>query len=204
MKKSFVLLTLSLLVFTGINAQERTRFGLVGGLNISKLTNLLMDSRVGFHLGAKMEAPIPGDNDLYVDIEALLSLKGAKVESPGGAELKMNPYYLEIPVHLGYKYEANENLSVFGSAGPYFAIGLFGKYDVDATSVGAGSDSGDFFGDDGFKRFDIGLGLKGGIEIKKTVQISLGYDLGLFDTLGEEGYDSVQNRNFKVSLAYLF
>lgn len=28
---------------------------------------------------------------------------------------------------MGYKYAVNENFAVFGNAGPYVAIGLFGK-----------------------------------------------------------------------------
>lgn len=148
-----------------------------------------------------MEAPIPGAKGLYMDMEALLSLKGAKLDA-GGLEAKLKPYYLEIPVHLGYKYEANEDFSVFGNAGPYMAIGLFGKMDGEVASVASGSVN--IFGDDVFKRFDFGLGLKAGIEIKKTVQVVLGYDLGLIDVVKDNDGEGVQNRNFSISLAYLF
>ena len=41
--------------------------------------------------------------------------------------IKFNPYYLEVPVRVGYKYAVNDDFSLFGSVGPYMAVGLFGK-----------------------------------------------------------------------------
>lgn len=40
---------------------------------------------------------------------------------------KSTPYYLNIPVHIGYKFSAGRNVSLFVNAGPYISIGLFGK-----------------------------------------------------------------------------
>jgi hypothetical protein len=67
---------------------------------------------------------------------------------------------------------------------------------------------------DEFKRFDFGLGLRIGAEIKQKYSLSLGYDFGLLNCWnsnywGDEDEDidlvnTVKNRNFYISLGYKF
>ena len=190
-----------------INAQDNLRWGVTAGMNVSSLNVTGLDSRVGFHAGVKAELGLPQFTEgLYMDFGALLSLKGAKVEAGSMASFKINPYYLEIPVHIGYKYAVNDNFSVFANAGPYIAIGLFGKAKMtaDGSLVDGGSkvsESENVFGDDGFKRFDLGLGLKAGIEISKKYQFSIGYDFGFIEA---EELMGCKNRNLMISLGLMF
>ena len=44
---------------------------------------------------------------------ALLTLKGAKIDGGSAASIKFNPYYLEIPVHIGYKYAVIKMMLLF-------------------------------------------------------------------------------------------
>ena len=53
---------------------------------------------------------------VYLDMAALLSLKGTQING-NDASLKFNPYYLEIPIHMGYKYAINDNFAIFGNFG---------------------------------------------------------------------------------------
>ena len=140
-----------------------------------------------------------------MDFGVLLSLKGAKVDGGALGSIKLNPCYLEIPVHIGYKYAVNDNFTLFANAGPYIGIGLFGKLKTTGeikneleSSVGTSSEN--IFGDDGFKRFDLGLGLKAGMEFSKKYQISIGYDFGLTET-SDAG---TKNRNLMISLGFMF
>ena len=78
------------------------------------------------------------------------------------------------------KYAVNDDFALFGSAGPYIAVGLFGKAKakvdgdlVDLVEFGGNSASEDIFGDDGFKRFDFGLGLKAGVEFLSLIHIDV-------------------------------
>ena len=137
---------------------------------------------------------------------ALLSLKGAQING-NDASLKFNPYYLEIPIHMGYKYAINDNFAIFGNFGPYFAVGLFGKmkatgYLIDEveglTSI---HDSAKVFGNNAMKRFDFGLGLKAGVEFFQKYQVSIGYDWGLLDNIEDSGN---KNRNLMLSVGYFF
>jgi len=53
----------------------------------------------------------------------------------------------------------------------------------------------------GMKRFDLGLGLKFGVEFCKKFQVAFGYDWGLIDNA--DHIDN-KNRNMMISLSYMF
>ena len=158
----------------------------MAGMNVSKYTITGFDSRIGFHAGVKAELGLSQDangSGAYMDFAALLTLKGAKIDGGSLASIKFNPYYLEVPVRVGYKYAVNDDFSLFGSVGPYMAVGLFGKAKLkvdgdiaDIAELGGNSMSEDIFGDDGLKRFDFGLGLKAGVEFSKKYQVAISYD----------------------------
>ena len=143
-----------------------------------------------------------------MDFAALLTLKGAKIDGGSIASIKFNPYYLEVPVHVGYKYAVNDDFALFGNVGPYIAVGLFGKAKAkvdgniaDLGELGTNSASEDIFGDDGLKRFDFGLGLKAGVEFSKKYQFAISYDFGLVEVAKDLG---MKNRNLMISLGYMF
>lgn len=74
-------------------------------MNASKFSISGLDSRIGFHAGVKAELGLPQVTEgAYMDFGALLTLKGAKLDGGAAGNIKFNPYYLEIPVHIGYKY----------------------------------------------------------------------------------------------------
>lgn len=110
-----------------------------------------------------------------------------------------------------------KTLRCLASVGPYLAVGLFGKAKLSiGNAIGDWADiegmesvgglegksvSEDIFGDDGFKRFDFGLGLKAGVEFNKKYQVALSYDFGLIDVQKDLG---MKNRNLMISLGYMF
>lgn len=188
MKKILVLFALTAIAMVSVNAQDNLKWGVMAGMNVSKYTFTGFDNRVGFHAGVKAELGLSQEaSGAYMDFAALLTLKGAKIDGGSIATVKFNPYYLEIPVHVGYKYAVNENFALFGSVGPYLAVGLFGKAKLNiGNAIGDWADiegmesvgglegksvSEDIFGDDGFKRFDFGLGLKAGVEFNKNIRL---------------------------------
>ena len=206
MKKILALVAILAIGLGSVNAQESLRWGITAGMNVSNIKVSGFDSRVGFHAGVKAELGLPQVTEgAYMDFSALLSLKGAKVDGGALGSIKLNPCYLEIPVHIGYKYAVNDNFTLFANAGPYIGIGFFGKLKTTGeitneleSSIGTSSEN--IFGDDGFKRFDLGLGLKAGMEFSKKYQISIGYDFGLTET-SDAG---TKNRNLMISLGFMF
>lgn len=209
MKKVLLLIAMLTVSVASINAQGNLRWGATVGMNSSNFSITGFDSKVGFHAGVKAEVGLPQFSDgLYLDMGALLTLKGAKVDGGSAATIKFNPYYLEIPVHLGYKYAVNESFAIFGNAGPYVAIGLFGKANIKGDLIddimdeyGGDGNSTNVFGDDAMKRFDFGLGLKAGVEFNQKFQISIGYDWGLIENIKDSGN---KNRNLMISLGCFF
>lgn len=209
MKKVLLFFALVAISVVNINAQDNLKWGVMAGMNVSKYTITGFDSRIGFHAGVKAELGLSQEaSGAYMDFAALLTLKGAKIDAGSLASFKMNPYYLEVPVHVGYKYAVNDDFALFGSVGPYIAVGLFGKAKAkvdgniaDLGELGTNSASEDIFGDDGFKRFDFGLGLKAGVEFSKKYQVAISYDFGLVEVAKDLG---MKNRNLMISLGYMF
>lgn len=209
MKKILLFVAFVAISVVSINAQDNLKWGVMGGMNVSKYTITGFDSRIGFHAGVKAELGLSQEaSGAYMDFAALLTLKGAKIDAGSLASFKMNPYYLEVPIHIGYKYAVNDDFALFGSAGPYIAVGLFGKFKakvdgdlVDLEEFGGNSMSEDIFGDDGLKRFDFGLGLKAGVEFSKKYQVAISYDFGLVEVAKDLG---MKNRNLMLSLGYMF
>ena len=196
MKKLFLTLAVACLGLTA-SAQEKgdIRFGVVAGMNVSNITDMEMDSRIGFHVGAKAEYNL--SENLYGNAGVIFSQKGNKY-SEGDVEITNNPGYIEVPINFGYRYKISDGVSVFGETGPYLAFGICGKtkieYDGDEAKA-------DFF-EDGTNKFDFGWGVKVGVEAAKF-QISVGYEYGITKVFDVDG-SSNHNSNLMVSVGYMF
>ena len=128
MKKLFVLSFLLPFALTTVKAQQTDgiKFGVTAGLNVSNLTDL--NSKASFHAGIKAEKLIT--ENVYIEGAILYSAKGAKLDFGDLGSNKINANYIEVPVHVGYKYNINPDLALMGSFGPYFAYGVGGKMKV--------------------------------------------------------------------------
>lgn len=51
------------------------------------------------------------------------------------------------------------------------------------------------------KRFDLGLGLKTGVEFNQRHQVAISYDWGLLETIDNSDW---KNRNLMISFSYMF
>ena len=164
-------------------------------MNVSNITDMEMDSRIGFHVGAKAEYNL--SENLYGNAGVIFSQKGNKF-SEGDVEITNNPGYIEVPINFGYRYKVSDGISVFGETGPYLAYGICGKskLEVDGDELKA-----DFF-EDGVNKFDFGWGVKVGVEAAKF-QISVGYEYGITKVFDVDG-SSNHNSNLMVSVGYMF
>lgn len=206
MKKT--LLAASMLLLT-IVANGQLRFGPQGGTNIStaEVTDLMpgdVSSKVGINIGAIAEYRLP-ESGLGFQAGAIYSQKGFKTDF-GGETFKVNPIYLEIPVYLKYTFDL-ESIKIFGLGGTYGAYGIGGKIsNYDETSdkftlidikYGKAEDS-------HLTRMDFGINLGAGVEFSNFA-VTAQYGLGLSNVVSEpSGNESMKNRNFSISLAYLF
>lgn len=189
MKKIISAITVAIMaVVFSFSAQALPpEFEAVVGLNFSTVNYENVGFRHSFHAGIRTIYQVPTVTPgFYVNAAALLSLKGFKTDS-----ISFNPYYLDIPIHAGYKYEVDDRFAMFIEGGPYVGIGLFGK-----------CEGVDIFSDEiGYNRLDIGIGARGGVEFDKRYSISLGGDFGFLKVTDD--FDA-KPRNITFSLAYKF
>ena len=114
MKKVLLIACMALFSVCSVSAQSETfkdlQWEAVVGMNNSDIGSL--GNKIGFHLGAKAEVALPSvANGVYANAGAFISLKGCKQDYGDLGKSTTNAYYLEIPIHIGYKHYVNENLS---------------------------------------------------------------------------------------------
>lgn len=218
MKKT-LLTMVAALAATCAFAQKNPSLEVEAGLNSSTFqTNAIAssyDAKWGFHVGLRGTFDVPSlAKGVYTNVGAFLSLKGITVSDPETSkknDQKVDLYYLEVPVHVGYKFTATSNLSFFGEVGPYVAYGLFGNAVTKDASIKRGDDGRIYVDDvtvttpafDEVNRFDAGVGLRVGAQLYNKVNVSCGYDWGLTNMHKQVGGSS-KNRNFTLSVGYIF
>ena len=121
----------------------------------------------------------------------MFTSKGYKADG-----VKCNPMYLELPILAAARFAIADNQNIVVKAGPYFAFGVAGKYKYDGVD-----EKEDVFGDDGWKRFDAGLGVGVAYEINKFF-VDLTGEFGL--TKIADGDGAPKNMNFSIGVGYKF
>lgn len=200
--KFFIVVAL-LAIATGSYAQT---FGVKAGLNLSNMVikdddHTYSDDyemKPGFHLGPIAEFPI---NDMLTfETGLIISAKGFKY-SEDSYDMKLNLYYLDIPLTAKASYDAGFG-KIYGLLGPYLGIGLSGKsvYGDEDEPVDWGSDS----DDDDLKRPDFGLTVGAGVEIN-SILVGLSYNFGLANISPDsDGGFKINNRVIGISVGYKF
>ena len=185
------------------------KLGVTAGVNVSDFTGTACTAKAGFNIGADLMLDA---SDLlkntYLRVNLLLQRKGSVYDwaEAGwvGMELpkdsKIRTWYIEVPLDYGYAHRLNSDWTVFGEMGPYFAVGIGGKYNYDLKS---GDEKISYFGSDKLgdpKRFDVGWGFAVGGMLNNQHQIKLGYQFGFIDM----SKLMKQNRNFMINYTYFF
>jgi len=200
MKKSlstWVLAMTALVICTGtVNAQEKfATFGVKAGANLSTMNGDIKKTNYVFKYQFGLTADLAFTENFYLITGLELQTKGTKSKPHGSSDTKFNPMYLQIPVHAAYKFNVADNTKLVFEAGPYVAYGISGKMKTDGSKV-------NIFGDDRFKRFDMGAGAAVGVEVSKFV-IKTGYDFGILDVCKIDGVKA-RNHGGYVTVGYQF
>ena len=219
--KKMKTLVLAALLICGVGStyaqnREKVRLGVEAGMTVNTIKNSYDDAdrKVGFDAGLRVEVNFT--DNIYLGTGLQYMMKGVKGSGEywdgefwdgeywDGEywESKVNTGYLQIPIHVGYRYDFNETIGIFGEFGPFLAIGVNGQRKVE---YGRHSKDYDVFGDpdEGYaKRFDMGLGLHVGCEIIQHWQVALGYDWGLIDMY--KGPGDNRNGSLRLGVAYMF
>ena len=209
--KKFLSLSLVAMLWGGVALAQEFRWGVTGAMNVSRYAvesagvSLTNDSRIGFKAGLRVEMDAPFITDgVYFDSELVLSSRGTKIKAvvnEADVDLTSRPYYLEMPIHIGYSMPVGSNFNVYASFGPYLALGIFGTERLSSGDIYSKPDT---FSNDNLKRFDFGLGVRAGVAMFDHYRIYLGYDWGLVNIAQDSTNDKINNRNFYVGMAYMF
>lgn len=224
MKKLFFALVGVAMVASSAVAQnyEKNLYGVRAGLNVASLLDQGMDvhSKTGFHIAGVYQRLLTESLPLYLETGLQFSQKGFKVQS-----YEREPYnamYLEIPVMVNYKFYIKDKVAIYPSIGVYYALGIGGKYQGEATESDVYETvKCDMFGSNGImKRSDFGMRFSATAEWRKFA-FSLGYEFGFVDIAknadtGDVDYDDeyyggnnstfgkVKTGNFFISVGYNF
>ena len=149
-------------------------------------------------------------------------MKGAKMDVPAtlpddySCTVKFRPCYIEIPLHVGYRFNVLDNLGVFADFGPYFAIGVNGKEKFEFDGDAVEDRSTKFFRNSKMdlgeiQRYDFGLGFRVGAEYANHHSLNFSFDWGLTDMYRDSyrreffeknGFELGKLKNFNAGITY--
>lgn len=209
MKKGLILVLFALV---SVVSYSQISWNAKVGMNMSNFTgDMDTDMKIGFNVGVGMEYQF---TEMWsIQPSLMLTTKGAKTEdsfTEDGASVKLeetyNPMYLELPIMAAARFAISDNMNIVISAGPYLAYGIGGKYKVKGSASYEGESASetektDIFGDDGFNRFDFGLGVGAALEINKFF-VGLNGEFGLTKLVDGDG--APKNTNFSIGVGYKF
>ncbi len=118
----------------------------------------------------------------------------SKRSDDGGEKITLN--YFAIPSYVILMRPLPTG-KIWGGLGPYVAYGLGGK----TKDTFSGEKYKSFNKDDGFRRFDAGLGFTAWYEFNNQLSIRLGYEVGLLN-IGHEENEAVHNRTISLHMMY--
>ena len=194
MKKLVLTMLFGLIALAGYS---QARWDVQFGMNFSNMTKA-DDAKMlpGFKVGLGMDYA-------FTDIWSLKSglmfeSKGYKVEKD-----KVRPIYMQIPVMAAWKANITDDIKFVVNAGPYFAVGLGGKYKEN------GGGSAKLFSSDGMdmKRFDLGIQWGIGVELSERYIVNFTGENGFltpFDFPSGYNGDKPKNMNFTIGIGYIF
>ncbi len=188
MKKFLMTAVLGMFALAGFS---QVKWDAKVGMNFSNMTKF-DDTKAlpGFNLGVGMDYGFSENWSLQSGL--MISSKGYKVKDYA----KVRPIYLDIPILAAYKFNISDNTKFVINAGPYLAIGLGGKYKFDGID-----ESEKIFGDDGWKRFDLGIQYGIGLELSDRYLINLTGQNGFISPA--DGGDP-KNMTFSIGVGYRF
>lgn len=167
---------------------EGMRMGARANIGLTNLT--ADDTKAGFGYGIDWVVENNITSNLYVQSGLGFQSYNFKIDSVDG---NVNATFLQLPIHVGGRYNLNDAAALFVQGGPTLACGIFGS-----DFYGSGGGKVGYF--DSFRRFDLGLGARAGIEFNK-LKVSAGVNYGLIKAA--KNLDA-HNLTVNLGVAYMF
>lgn len=199
MKKLFFALVGVAMVASSTVAQnyEKNIYGVRAGMNVANVSieGLSSNSRIGFHAAGVYQRLLMESNPLYLETGLQISQKGFKLELFEEKRV-MNSLYVEIPVMINYKFNIKDIITLYPSAGFYYALAVAGKNKSELEGV---EEKLDLYGNNGsLKRSDFGIRFSATAEWKRFV-FSLGYEFGIINVCKDSVWGYVDDVEFEIA-----
>ncbi len=212
MKKTLPLSLLLAATMYSATADAQVKFGVKGGLNVSKMsfTEDVFDgsNQAGWFAGptVKFTLPVVG---LSFDVAGLYNQTTSKVENTGNpsGEESIKRQSIEVPIHLRYGVGLSSLANVFVFAGPQFGFNV----GDDEFEWKAPNDYKNTFQ---LKKSTLSVNLGFGVTVFGHLQATANYNIAcgktaeanVWDTAGNVIKDSDEGRNnsWQIGLAYFF
>ncbi|MEH0158057.1 porin family protein [Limibacter armeniacum] len=192
MKKLFFTL-IAIVGLTSISLAQNVTFGVKAGANFSNITNLEMDTKIGFVAGGVASFQL--SDAVAIQPEVLFSAQGAKTKE-GDITAKTAFNYINIPVMAKFYLAEGFNLQV----GPQLGILASAKAKVEGDGADVDVDL-----KDSVNSIDFGLNLGAAYELESGLYFEGRYNLGLTDTAKDnESDDTYKNSVFSIGVGYFF
>ncbi len=195
MKKSFSILAVKLLVASAAHAQLPVKFGVKGGLNITKVKFdkdiAKADNRTGFFIGpmAEFTVPIVG---IGADIAVLYDQKNIEVN-----DTKEKLQFIDVPINLKYTLGLGDLAGIYFATGPQFSFNVGDKKLFDAETYK-------------MKSSNFSWNVGAGVKLINHIQVGYNYNIGLGKTaevnspLDPVKKIKMKNNAHQISVAYIF
>lgn len=204
MKKFLSVMMVAMALMFASNANAQVKFGLKGGMNITKLSFdsqcFNSSNKVGFFIGpmVKITVPLVG---LSFDAAALYDQKEAEVSYTGdtGGTSKVKMRYVDIPVNVRYGWGLSSVANIFLFAGPQWS------YNVGDKEISWGTNN-----KLSLTKSNMSINVGAGVTLVKHLQISANYNIACgkkaVTVEANNGYESAvsNNNTWQIALGYYF
>lgn len=202
---ALVALGLALCIASSADAQFSINTGYLGSTLRQKVTyagkglDTTMSMSNGFYAGLTYNVKTDGPLGISVGAYISYGMHSDRLVTEMGpmktvAISELSIMEFAMPLHLSYKYDFSDDVSLIASAGPTLQVGLQGQQLASTTVTVMGMEQKTSFSGELFKkqdgesgsyltRFDISVTLIAGIQYKKF-RMQAGYNLGTLDRCG--------------------
>lgn len=198
LKKIFLALTLLLGFAWATPASAELKFGVVGGLNLSKMSFsggdkglLSSDNRCGWYIGPKAQFTLPIIG-LGLDASIQYSQRRLNVDAQGDGESQTYKS-IEVPINVRYDLGLGSMASIYIATGPQFGFNcdksIFRDADISVKDANV--------------TWNVGVG----VTLLSHLQVGAGYNfaVGKWAESKDPDYDlNVKANTWQVQVAYLF
>ena len=193
-------------------AQAPVSYGLRGGVNLGKISNLgeNQSNNTSFNVTGYADLPVAPNFSIQPGLS--LQGKGTKFDSRVGdatGSFTRNTMSLEIPVNAVYYIPTGYSGSVFLGAGPYIGMNLSGKDKIKGDLANAAGFENErdlsFSGDNkDMNRIDAGVNFLAGYRFNGGLLLNAGYGLGLTNLNPVSNNTTYANRVWSFGVGFQF